>query len=234
MNKHTQKPPITVAKVAAGYGLNMGRRRVAIFDTKEEAVDAARGLARSGQGTLRAVPPGSPRSFGTTTKRVVRAQSGTTLRSKPRRDSSEASLKSNQPSGIRPTRDVEPTSRVTAAGADVTEQVLVRFMVQKEDLRRRKGVGAGAAAIAGLIGSAATAGASIMQAATTPGLDTTLLLGVLIGAALVATVLINVVPGVLKSRTKTNAWAAKVAGAVWDDEMAEPGGIKRLASEGGL
>lgn len=244
MNRRTQKPSISVSKVAAGYGVRLGTSRVAIFKTKAEAVDAAKELAHSGQGTLRryTVASGSSRLLptGIVGKRVLGSSSrATAMPPRPRLDGSQSDVKPRQPDGIQQGPDGGEAAHHSirfrdAAGAEVTERLLVEFMVQKEDLRRRKGVGAGFAAITGLIGAIAAAVASLMTAATSPGLDESLLLGVLTVAALVVAILIQIIPGLLKSRTKTNAWAAKVAGAVWDDEMAGPSEIKRLSAEGRL
>jgi hypothetical protein len=168
-------------------------------------------------------------------KRVLGFSSGATAMP-PRPRLGQSDVKPKQPDGIQQSPDEAEAAHHTirfrnAAGTEVTEHLLVKFMVQKEDLRRRKEVGAGFAAIAGLIGAIAAATASLMTA-TSPGLDKTLLLGVLTVAALVVAILIQIIPGLLKSRTKTNAWAAKVAGAVWDDEMSGPSEIKRLSAEG--
>lgn len=226
MSKSPRKPPITVTKVPAGYGLRVGATRVRVFKTKEEAVDAARELARSGQGIYRpaSIKAGYSRSFAISTeaKRVVRTHSGTTSASRLPPDSVESDRNGKERSAELPAPD-----RIEirlSDGRQVTAE-LVQYMDHEAAKSRRKGALSGLGAVAGLVGAMAAAFASIMMDATvtSPGLDMTLLLGVASVAVTVATVLAATIPGLLKSRTKTNAWAVKVAGAVWDDEMAETG-----------
>lgn len=231
MNKRTQKPPITVSKVAAGYGVRVGASRIAIYPTQAAAEDAARDLVRSGEGTLRKYTHSSVvkkqgfayRSAGI--KRALLSNKATPLPSKPRPDSGE--------SETRKQAEAAPNRiRVTAAEVDGAHRMVIQFMVDKDHRRRRSEWGAGAAAIAGLIGSVATALAANMSAATSPGQDTTLLITVGAVTGLAGIVLSTTLPDLLKNRTKTNAWAAKVAGTVWDAEMAASRENERISPEG--
>lgn len=239
MNRRRIKPSITVAKVAGEYWLKVGANRVDVFRTRKQAVEAARELARANQGTLGPVAysRGSSRLLptNTTAKRVVRSLGGTTSSSKPRPDSSESEsdVKPEKPGGMQKDRGkIEATIQAPAAHAWVSTE-LAQYMQDEDAQRRRKGILSGLGALSGLIGAIAAAVASIMNAAVSPGLDMTLFLGIATVAALIAGILTRIVPGLLRSRTTTSAWAAQVAGAVWDDEMAGTGEIRQLPGERG-
>lgn len=251
MQKRTQKPLIRLVKVDGGYEMRFGPSHLGSFQTKSEALKAAVELERSSEGTLRKISGPSkarrtPRFIIDVKKSQKGLQSpigGGKLSSKqPLRSTSnektnllaEAKLAAIETYKAS-VQEAEATARARADA--IAEGIVVHYMTQKDVGRRWKtaattiGVVAG---ITGVVASVMTVFGSGLGSNTPTEDGLTIAATVITVAALLAAILIlkPIRLDLWRSQTTTNTWAAKIAEAVWDEEMASSAGAKRLNVEG--